>query len=77
MVDRLLFQYISKTKGFSLGDIAEHLGLSRSQLSRRLNGQIEFRRDEMQKWCELVGCTNLVPVFFPDLARQADPIAEV
>lgn len=75
MVDRLLFQYISKSKGFSLGSIAKALDLSRSQLSRRLAGLIEFRRDEMQKWCELVGSPeSLVPVFFPDLARQAGPI---
>lgn len=71
MVDRLLFTYISKKAGYSLSEVAKALGLTTSQLSRRLNGRIEFRRDEMEKWCILVGCMDLLSVFFPDLARQA------
>ena len=66
MVDKLLFEYLTRKAGLSLDDVANALGFSRGQLSRRLNGQLQFKLNEMQKWAELVGCgQNVGPVFFP------------
>lgn len=65
MIDKNLFIYLTKKAGFSTGEMAEHLGLPPSALYKRLNGEIEFRRDEMEKWMILVGVTNAGPVFFP------------
>lgn len=66
MVDKLLFEYLTRRAGLDLDDVAKALNMHRSQLSRRLDGTIQFRLDEMQAWAELVGCgPNVGPVFFP------------
>lgn len=65
MIDKNLFIYLTKKAGYTIGDVAERLGLPLSGLYKRLNGEIEFRRDEMEAWMTLVGVTNAGPVFFP------------
>lgn len=77
MVDRLLFHFISKSKGFTLGDVAKALGISQVQLSRRLSGKIPFKDTEILAWCNLVGCNDPVPVFFPSLCRAPIPEAPI
>lgn len=65
MIDKNLFIYLTKKAGFSIADVAERLGLPLSGLYKRLNGEIEFRRDEMEAWMAMVGVTDAGPVFFP------------
>lgn len=73
MVDKNLFIYLTRSSGHDLGDAAEAMGMTRSQLSRRLSGEIPFRDNEMASWMALVGCTNAGPVFFPHLCAGQDP----
>lgn len=75
MVDKLLFEYLTRKAGYTLDDVAKRLGFVRSQLSRRLNGELEFKRDEMEAWCEMVGATleGLGAVFFPKLKKNTSP----
>lgn len=65
MIDKNLFLYLTKKAGHTVETVAEHLGLPLSSLYKRLNGEIEFRRDEMEAWMTLVGVRNAGPVFFP------------
>lgn len=65
MIDKNLFIYLTKKAGYSTGEVAEKLGLPPSGLYKRINGEIEFRRDEMEAWMALVGVANAGPVFFP------------
>lgn len=65
MIDKNLFIYLTKKAGYSIGEVAEKLGLPLSGIYKRINGEIEFRRDEMEAWMSLVGVVNAGPVFFP------------
>ena len=75
MVDKLLFEYLTRKAGYTLDDVAERLGFVRSQLSRRLNGEMEFKRNEMEAWAEMIGATleEVGAVFFPRLKTNATP----
>lgn len=75
MVDRNLFEFVTKSTGHSLDEAAEAMGLSRSGLSRRLNGEIQFRHDEMAKWLQLTGTKDAGPVFFAEESACTHSVA--
>ena len=76
MIDKNLFIYLTKRAGKTLQDVADLWEVPRSSVSKRLNGEVEIKRDEMEKWMELVGVTNAGPVFFPKSVTetQQDPL---
>lgn len=78
MIDRALFEYLTKKSGHTMAEAAEAMGFSLSGLSRRLSGGTEFRRDEMEAWMLLCGVTDAGPVFFPaNVAQTQQPEARV
>ena len=72
MIDRALFEYETKRSGHTMAEVAEAMGLSASGLSRRLTGETEFRRVEMEAWMQLTGVKDAGPVFFPPDAAQTE-----
>lgn len=72
MIDKNLFIYLTKRAGKDLQDVADLWGLPRSAVSKRLNGEVEIKRDEMEKWMKLVGVTNAGPIFFPNLVADME-----
>lgn len=64
LVDRNLFIYLTKAAGFTLQDVADWWGVALGAVYKRLNGQIEPRRSEMEIWMQKVGVTDAGPVFF-------------
>jgi len=64
MIDRALFEYETKRSGHTMTEAAEAMGFSPSGLSRRLNGEVEFRRTEMEAWMRLTGVIDAGPIFF-------------
>lgn len=72
MIDRNLFEYLTKSAGHTMADVAEAMGISASGLSRRLNGEVEFRRTEMEAWMRLTGVKDAGPVFFAPVLRASN-----
>lgn len=70
MIDKNLFIYLTKKAGFSMEDVAARLDLSLSGVYKRVSGEVEFRRDEMEAWMALVGVKDAGPVFFPGLVTE-------
>jgi len=71
MVDKNLFIYLTKSAGFDLLDVADWWGVGLGALYKRLNGQVELRRSEMEIWMRKVGCTDAGPVFFGGLVANS------
>lgn len=63
-MDKDLFIYLTKRAGFDLRDVASWWGVELAAVYKRLNGQVELRRSEMEIWMEKVGVTDAGPVFF-------------
>lgn len=70
MIDRNLFVYLTKAAGKTLQDVADLWQINLTGVYKRLGGEVEIRRDEMEGWMRLVGTTNAGPVFFPALVAD-------
>lgn len=79
MIDRNLFIYLTKRAGKTLQDVADVWNVPLSGVYKRINGDVELRRSEMELWMHLVGVRDAGPIFFPafvaDTQRSAVPAA--
>lgn len=78
LIDKDLFIYLTKKAGYTLQDVAERWKLeSLTGVYKRLNGEVEIRRSEMESWMEMVGAKDAGPIFFPKFVadRKQDGIA--
>lgn len=64
MFDENMFRYILNVKKLSLKDVAKELGISIVTLYRKINGESDFTRPEIQKVCDMVGDEHIIPIFF-------------
>lgn len=64
MFDENKFRYILRTKNISLKYIAGVLGISLVTLYRKMSGESDFTRPEIQKICDIIGAEYIIPVFF-------------
>lgn len=55
---RLLKEIIDKS-GLKLGKIASELELSYSALNKKINNQVSFKANEIQKLCKVLSITDL------------------
>lgn len=68
-MDRALLEYILKKKGYNFTNMAEVLGIKKPSMSYRLNGKVQFSREEIitvAKWLELTE-QEVIDVFFCDM----------
>lgn len=72
-VDKNLFCYLTKNAGHTLQDVADLWGVGLGAVYKRLNGEVELRRSEMEKWMQLVGVTDAGPIFFGALVANTKP----
>lgn len=70
MIDRNLFIYLTKNAGFTLQDVALWWGVGLGAVYKRLSGEVELRRSEMEVWMQKVGVTDAGPVFFAGLVAK-------
>ena len=58
---------------------AEALGISKTSLSKKLNGSVYFTQDEMNRSCELLNIPKeFIPVyFFTPKGKQTEPKAVI
>lgn len=79
MLDRDLFIYLTKKAGYTLYDVAKLWELEHvSGVYKRLTGEVELRRSEMESWMDFVGVRDAGPVFFPRFVaykQQVDTVA--
>ena len=69
-IDKNLFVYLTKKAGYDIPDVAELWGVGLSAVYKRLNGEVEIRRSEMESWMRLVGVTDAGPIFFCGLVAN-------
>ena len=55
---KMLNEIIDKS-GIKRGYIAQQMGLSRFGLLKKINGENEFKANEIQKMCNILEITNL------------------
>lgn len=72
-IDINLFVYLTKRAGYDMEDVAQLWGVQRSGVTKRLNGEVELRRSEMEAWMQMVGAVDAGPVFFPAVVAQRQP----
>lgn len=71
MIDRDLFIYLTKKAGYTLQDVAERWKLeSLTGVYKRLSGEVEIRRSEMESWMDMVGVKDAGPIFFPKFVAE-------
>lgn len=64
MFDEYAFYDLARRKGKTLKEIAAAIGITTPTLHRKISGQSDFYRGEIQKICELMGEENLNYIFF-------------
>ena len=63
-MNKALLEYKMQTKGKSITDMCEMLGISRSAFYRKCNGKSEFTISEIQKIVDFLGLVSPVEIFF-------------
>jgi transcriptional regulator with XRE-family HTH domain len=53
-------------KGISFEEYGKALGLSKKAIYQRMRGDVDFKRNEITKTCEVLGCSlsEVIPIFF-------------
>lgn len=64
MFDENKFKAEIISRGKSLKDVADALDISVVTLYRKMSGESDFYRGEMEKCCEFLGVDNMNEVFF-------------
>lgn len=70
MVDKNLFVYLTKKAGYDLRDVAAWWDVSLGAVYKRIRGDVELRRGEMEIWMQKVGVTDAGPIFFPGVVTE-------
>ena len=64
MFDRKKFKALLVLKGFTVGMVAKELGVNEATLYRKMNGESDFYRNEIQTICDLLEIDNPGDIFF-------------
>ena len=59
MVNTQMIKDIIKEKGIKKGKIKDYLGISYNWLNKKLNGQQDFKAEEIMKICEILDIKDL------------------
>lgn len=64
MFNKRAFKALLILKNKSMEDVAKFLGISRTTLYRKMNGESDFFLNEIQKLCEFLQIENPMEIFF-------------
>jgi len=64
MFDEILFRNVVKNRGVKLKAIANAMQISAPTLYRKIKGQSDFTRVEIQRCCAFLGMENMNDIFF-------------
>lgn len=73
MFDENKFKAAVISNGKTLKDVAKALDISTVTLYRKMSGESDFYRNEIEKCRELLGNSNLVEIFFATEVTQTKP----
>ena len=65
-MDKARLEYEMKKRGFSIQQMCEHLGMSRSAFYRKCNGITEFTQGEIQKIVDILDLQSPMGIFFSE-----------
>lgn len=63
-MDKYKLEYEIKSSGHSIEEYCAAVGFSKSAYYRRIKGEVEFTRDEMQKTVDFLGLESPMDIFF-------------
>ncbi|MBR4079823.1 MAG: helix-turn-helix transcriptional regulator [Christensenellaceae bacterium] len=66
MFDERQFRAAVCLAGKSMQEVAEAMGISRAALYKKLSGESDFSRGEIQKYCEFVQPADMKMIFFSE-----------
>jgi len=66
MFDKKLFKAQLVLSGKTVADVAKSLNISESTLYRKINGESDFFRHEINMLCDELGITDPKAIFFAD-----------
>lgn len=66
MFDKLKFLGKVKENGKTVQDVADFLGINPATLYRKMNGDSDFYRDEIQKLCGFLHIEDPMKIFFAE-----------
>ena len=66
MFDKKLFKAQLVLSGKTVADVAKSLNISESTLYRKINGDSDFFRHEINMLCDELGITDPKAIFFAD-----------
>lgn len=64
MFDEKRFRAALELSGVSVRELAEKLGISTVTLYRKMNGESDFYREEINKICEIINTDDILNIFF-------------
>jgi len=63
-MNRNLLIYEMNERGFTVTSLARAIGISKSALSKKMNGHSEFTLGEIQRICEVLNLESPMHIFF-------------
>ena len=64
MFDEIAFRELVKSRGVKLKAVAEAMGIRPSTLYRKMKGQLDFTRNEIQLCCDFFNLDEMNSIFF-------------
>lgn len=65
-MDKLKLEYEMKTRGVSVEELCNYVGISRSAYYRKVSGKSEFTQGEIQKIVDYLGLSSPMGIFFAE-----------
>ncbi len=63
-MDKYLLEYEIKSKGLSIKEYCDYIGIDKTTYYRKVNGKSEFTQSEIQKSIDLLDLGDPTPIFF-------------
>lgn len=66
MFDKKAFHIAAIKADMTYDDVAKSIGINASTLYRKMNGQSEFTRSEIQRICDVLSIDSPMDIFFTE-----------
>ncbi len=63
-MDKLLLEYTIKSKGYTIDEFCNAIGIAKSTYYKKVRGVSEFSQEEIQKSIDFLELDSPVPIFF-------------
>ena len=77
MMNKYKLEYEMKSRGISVEELCNAIGISRSAYYRKCNGTSEFTQSEIQKIVEYVGLDSPMGIFLKQMCRKRHHTKEI